>query len=272
MAECGLLNLASCLPEKIFDFVLVLVNAPLQPLLLLVRNLLSEPTNLYLFVSIWTIIVYIISMFYAFLMIYSGLMFIVSGYDSAKRERAKTWLRNVIIMIILIQSSFFIYELAIELSSVMTTTVLSLIDDTFFLLTIDNIMNVGLQFLLGGLYAITLLLTSVILVFRYAFVAIGVVLFPIGIFFYFLPPLEEYGTLIMHFLGVCIFIPFFDAVILLGFSQLLDVTIFQNIKILIMISAFLMISVFMFVFLLLAIVKAGFSAYNKFGSLAKKLG
>jgi len=30
--KCGLLNLASCLPQKMYDFFINLMNAPIQPL------------------------------------------------------------------------------------------------------------------------------------------------------------------------------------------------------------------------------------------------
>src|SRR3989338_10470881 len=108
MAECGILNIGSCLPEKLIEYVTSILNAPLQPLLTSIQNLLSEPVQIQLFVSLWAIIIYVLSMFYAFLIIYAGFTFIISGYDSGKRENAKSWLRNILIMIILIQASFFI--------------------------------------------------------------------------------------------------------------------------------------------------------------------
>src|SRR3990167_10074547 len=186
MAECGLLNLASCLPEKFFEYLTTLLNTPLQPLLSLTKDLLSTPVDLSLFSSLWAIMVYVLSMFYAFLIIYSGFTFIISGYDARKRENAKEWLRNIIIMIILVQASYFIYELIIELSSIMSSTTLSLIDNNFFLLTIDNTINIGLQLIFTLLYIVSLLLTIVFLVIRYVIVAVGVVLFPLGIFCYFI--------------------------------------------------------------------------------------
>ena len=63
-----------------------------------------------LFAGLWAIIIYVLSMFYALLMIYAGFQFIISGYDAQKRENAKAWLRNIVIMIILVQASFFIYD------------------------------------------------------------------------------------------------------------------------------------------------------------------
>lgn len=268
MAECGLLNLASCIPEKLFQYFTNIVNAPIKPLLNLVQGLLSEPININLFGSVWAIIVYMISMFYSFLFIYSGFNFMISGYDAHKRENAKSWLRNTIIMIILIQASFFIYELAIELSSSLTTATLTLVDKNFFLLTFDNIVNIALQFIFIVLYLVTLLLTSLVLITRYVVVAIGVVLFPLAIFFYFLPPLREYGSLIMNFLGVNIFITFIDAVILIGFSKLLNVGIFGDMKILVVIAGLLFIDILMLFMMFFSILKAAFSALSSYTRIA----
>jgi len=271
MADCGLTNLASCLPQVFFDYLLTILNAPLQPLLTFINNLLSEPVQIQLFVSLWAIIIYVLSMFYAFLIIYAGFTFIISGYDSGKRENAKSWLRNIVIMIILIQASFFIYELAIELSSTTTAATLSLIDSKFFLLTIDNITNVGLELLFAFFYVLTLLFTSLVLVIRYAIVAVGVVLFPLAIFFYFIHPLKQYGILILNFLGVCIFVTFLDAIILIGFSKVAEIGLFANFKILVMLSAFTLVNVLMFFLMFFSIIKASMSVGTRIASLASKL-
>ena len=264
MAECGLLNLAVCLPEKFFQYIVGIINAPIKPLLSLTKNLLSEPINLHLFVNFWAIIIYMLSMFYGFLIIYSGFNFIISGYDSKKREEAKAWLRNILIMIILVQSSFFIYELAIELSSIMTTTTLSLIDYNFFLLTFDNIANMALELVFIILYFAVLLLTVLILIIRYAMVATGVLLFPLGIFFYFIAPLRPYGSFIINLLGILVFVTFLDAVILIGFSKLLSVGIFSNFKILVVIAGFLIIDTLMLFLMFFSVVKGALNIYRKF--------
>ena len=86
--ECGLMNLASCLPEKFFDFVMNLLNQPLEPLLTITKNLLTEPVELSLFLSLWAIIIYVISLFYGLLMLYSGFNFMISGHDPIKRNKA----------------------------------------------------------------------------------------------------------------------------------------------------------------------------------------
>lgn len=270
MAECGLLNFVSCLPEKFFEYLISILNAPLQPLLSLTKDLLSASVEVQLFVSLWAIIVYILSMFYGFLIIYSGFMFIISGYDVQKREKAKTWLRNIIIMIILVQSSFFLYELAIELSSVMTSTTLSLINPSFFLLTADNLANIGLQLIFFLSYIFALLLTVLILIIRYAVVAIGVVLLPLSIFFYFIQPLKSYGILLLNFVGIAIFVTFFDGILLIGFSKLVEITLFTNIKILVMIASFLLIDIMMLFLMFFSVVKAAIQLGGKYATLIAK--
>jgi hypothetical protein len=237
--DCGITNFGSCIPQIFFNFIINLLNAPLQPLLTLVKNLLTNPINLNLFSSIWAIIVYVLSMFYGLLMLYSGFNFMISGYDAVKRAKAKEWFRNIFIMIVLVQASFFIYQLIVDLGSLLTSGVLSLVDNSFFLLTGDNITNIGLQFIFVLVYVFVLLCTVIILTLRYLIIALGVVFVPIGIFCYFIPSLNSYGRLILNFLGICIFLAFIDALIFLVCSQLLTIPLFQNFKILVMISAFL---------------------------------
>jgi hypothetical protein len=259
------------LPQSFFDYISSILNAPLQPLLTLSNNLLSAQINLELFSELWAIMIYVISMFYALLILYAGFSFIISGYDVQKRENSKEWLKNIIIMIILIQASFFIYELGVQLSSVMTSTTLSQIDQNFFLLSIDNLPNVALQIIYFLLYIFTLILTSLILIIRYGIVAIGVVLFPLSIFLYFILPLRPYGLLILNFLGVSLFITFLDAIILLGFSKILEIGTFANIKILLMISAFGLVDCLMFFLMFFSIIKSAFNLGMKGASIATKI-
>ena len=263
--ECGLLNLASCIPQKIYDFFLNLINAPLIPLLNLVKSLLTEPVDISLFGSIWAIMLYIISLFYGLLMLYSGFNFMTAGYDSARRANAKEWFRNILIMMVLVQASYYLYSLIIDLSSLLTAGVMGLINQQFFLITADNLTNIGLEFFFILFYALTLLFTVIILALRYIFVGVGLIFAPLAIFFYFIPPLRGYGKLIMNFFGNCIFITFFDALILLVCAKLVEIPLFATIKILVMISAFSIVNIMMFYFMFFSAIK---SAANTASSTA----
>ena len=262
MPDCGLVNLGACLPEVFFNFLFNLINAPVQPFLQLVINLLSAQVNTSIFSSLWAIIVYMLSMFYALLIVGSGLSFLISGYDSEKREQAKEWLRNIIIMIVLVQSSFFLYQLIIDLASTMTSATLSLVSPNFFKLSINSTAGLGLSLLLIFVYIFVLIITALVLTVRYAIVAIGIVFLPIGIFFYFIPQLKSFGSLILNILGIAVFINFFNAILLIGFSALVNVGAFETIQIIILISAFLLIDILMVVLLFFAITRAVFGVYS----------
>lgn len=262
LVECGLTDLAACLPQKFFEYLLSILNAPLQPLLDLTKNLLTEPVNMSLFFSMWTIIIYIISLFYGLFMLFAGFNFLIAGYDASKRENAKMWFRNVILMIIFVQGSFYIYQLFVEIGARLTAGVVSIIDPTFFLLTADSIASFGLQFVLLIPYLLILVLTIIMLGLRYLLVSVGVVLFPIGIFFYFIPPLRAYGKMILNILFITIFIVFFDAIILFGASQLVTIPIYASFKVIVAIVAFFTVNILMVLLLLFAIIKAAFSFLN----------
>jgi len=254
--ECGLTNLASCIPEKIYEFIIGVINAPLQPLLSLMRSLLENPPSVDLFYGIWAIITYCISLFYGLLFIYSGFQFLFSGHDVVRRAIAKEWLKNTVIMIILVQASFYLYSLVVDIGSIMTSAVLSLVDEHFFMLTADNINNIGLEFLFFFFYALTLFITILLLVIRYLVISFGVLLAPLGIFCYFIPPLKSYGKLTLHMLGMFIFVTFVDAIIILACSMLIQIPLFGNFKILVMIACFQIIDILFLVLIIKIIIKS----------------
>lgn len=266
--ECGLLNLASCLPQKIFEFFTNLLNAPIQPLLEFTKSLLTEPVQMSLFSPLWAIMIYVISLFYGLLILYSGFNFIISGYDVVKRTKAKEWLRNTIIMIVLVQASYFLYSAVMDMGSFLTAGVINLVDPNFFLLTADNITNLGLQFLFVGLYVFTLLFTVVFLAIRYVIVAVGIVLAPVGIFLYFIPPLKDYGKVIFNFLGICIFITFFDALIFLVCGEIMTLPLFENFKILVMIAGFGLSNLLMLYLMFFSVIKSAFNVGKNLGIIA----
>ncbi|MBI2548782.1 hypothetical protein HYW21_05520 [Candidatus Woesearchaeota archaeon] len=255
MADCGLANLGACLPEKFFEYILSLINAPLQWLLDLIRSLLTEPVDIYLFGYFWAIVIYILSLFYGLLLTYSGFRFMFSGHDVIMRENAKSWLKNIIIMMVLVQASFFLYELVIEVGAALTAGIMTLIPNDFFLLTADSFINFTLELVFGLIYLIVLLITLLVLVMRYLFVGIGVIFFPIGLFLLFIPPLQGYGKGILHLCGTFIFMTFFQTIILLAASLVVEVPFFEHIKILVMICAFLLVNILVVFLMMISIGK-----------------
>ena len=256
MAECGLLNLASCIPEKLFEFFISIINAPVKLLLGIIKKLILEPINLEAFLPLWAIILYILSIFYGLLLVYSGMNFMVSGHNEVRRAKSKEWFQNIFLMIVFTQASFFLYSLILDFSSLLSLGVMDLINPNFFLITADSLSSLGLQFFIGIFYIVTLLTTILILAIRYLAIALGIILFPIGIFLYFIPPVKDYGKLILNYLGVCIFMGFFDAIIFLTGSQLVTFGVFADIKTIVMISIFSMTNLMMLYLMFFSIIKS----------------
>jgi hypothetical protein len=255
-ADCGITNLADCISQSLFGYLLNILNSPVQPLLDAVHSLLTQPVNIDLFASIWGIIVYILSLFYGILLMYVGFKFIISGHSVEKREKAKSDLANILIMIVLVQASFYLYSLIIQIVASVSTVVLNMVQQNFFLLTIDNISSVGLELSLIIPYLASILITLILLVIRYVIVSSGVILFAIGIFFYFIDPLKQYGKLIINFLIATISITFFYSIIFLASSMLLNVSVFQDFKILVMIGAFMLVNIATIIVALFVVIKS----------------
>jgi hypothetical protein len=236
--DCTISNIADCLPDVLMEYILNFINMPIAPLLTLVETLLTADVSISLFESLWSIMRYIISIFYLFFILYAGVVLVVSNASPIRRAHAKEMLQNGIFMIILIQGSFYIYDLLITLGANMSSALLTQVDPTFFMLTIDSMTNIGLQFAFGFLYGFTLVFTVLLLSLRYIAVSIGIVFFPLGIFLYFIPPLKSFGKIILSVLGILIFVTFFDILIILASSLLLDLALFTDFKILVMITCF----------------------------------
>ena len=248
---CKLTNLPECIVNAFGDFLLSIINAPFKPFIETIRLLLIQPANIVVFGRLWAVIIYVISIFYGLFILGAGFNFIISGYNVERREQAKQWLQNIILMIICVQASYLMYTLIAELATRLTSGVISMIDSRFFLLTLDNALNFGLQIVLGIFYLIILFITMLVFAIIYVFSSIGIVFFPFGLFFYFIPPLRDVGRFIINNILIILFLPFFSSLILLGVAELQKSL--PSIKIILMISGFALVD---FLLILLAIFAA----------------
>jgi hypothetical protein len=252
---CDLLDLPGCIMDAIGQFFLSIINAPIQPFLSAIKLLLTQPASIDVFASLWGVMVYVISIFYGLFIIIAGFNFVISGYSAEKRTRAKEWMQNVILMVLFVQASFLIYKLIAELAAGVTAGVVGMIDPNFFLFTLDSIVNIFLQIALGIFYMFVLFVTVVVFAINYLLASIGILFFPFGVFFYFIPPLRDIGRFIISKLMFVLFLPFFASLVLLGASELVKVGAFSSIKILLMIGAFSLVNVLMILLAILAVVR-----------------
>lgn len=254
--ECGITNLGSCLPEYLYNYFLEIINAPLQPLLDAIKSLLTADVETSIFYTSWLAVTYVLGFFYVFLFLYAGFVFLTSGGNPMRRTHAKETLQNTVIMIILISASYYLYDILLTINSTMSSAILNKIDEEFFLLTFDSFINIALEGIFVGLYLIVLVLALLFLVLRYIFVSLGVMLFPIGIFCYFIPPLKEYGKFILNVLAIFIFIVIIDLLIILVCSLIIEESVFSDIKIVVMIACFALVNYSLFWAIKFAITKS----------------
>lgn len=253
-----LYDFGSFVAEKTIQYIYQLFEDATHPILSLAEKMLKAEVSVSIYYKIWRSMAYVVSLFYGILFMYAGLKFITSGDNPANRENAKTWLKNIIVMIVLVASSFYLYQLLMQLSVSLTDAVLSMTRNNFFYMTYDNFANFSMELLFVTTYILILLITVWILSIRYVFASIGVVFMPIAIFLYFIPPLKSYGKLILNSLGIMAFIPFIDAVIILTASELLYVSVFYNMQILVKIVTFLIINFVTIYLIRLAVSKSAF--------------
>jgi len=266
---CGITNLGTCLVEGFFEFISEILNAPIKPLLTLVHNLMIEPVNIQIFAEIWAIVISILSLFYGILLVITGFRFMLSGYSLEQREKAKRSLSNILIMMVLIQASFVLYSIGIDVVSSISSAIFNLIPTSFFSTEVNSLSNLGLELILLVPYVLMILTTLIFLAIRYVCVSAGVIFFAIGIFFYFIEPLQSYGKLIINYLAVLITLPIFYSIILLTGSKLLNISAFSNSKIILMTATFAIIDIFTMILLFSVILKAANSLSAPISNVTK---
>ena len=253
---CEITNIGECIAEAIFGFILDILNMASEPFLNLIKKFLTEPVSITAFADIWGIIVYILSMFYGLFLVWIGIKFIISGEYPEEREKAKSDLKSIIIMMVLVQGSYHLYELFLAVSASLTKVVFNMIPSSFFRLTLESVSNFGFDLIFGIIYILHLIAVLVLVLLRHIYVSAGVILFAIGIFFYFMSPLNSYGKLILNGLGVMIFLPFFYSIVFLVGSRIAELREFRNLKTLIMVGTLDIIILFTLLLLLFVIFKA----------------
>ncbi len=184
----------------------------ITPLLDVGKTMIVSNINPFHFQSLWVVIVGAISSFYFLVFLIVGLKFLLGSYDAEQRKDAKEWLKKAILLVITVNASLVLYSLVLDLSS---SAAVMLWDDRFeSLFAIENLNVTDIMWL--GLFATALLLAVITLVARQIFLIMGVMLFPIGLFLYFIEPVKVYGSAIVNVIGGVAFMNVLDVVILIA--------------------------------------------------------
>ena len=218
-----LLNLLTNLPGQIVDSFFTYVVSGLAT----ASTYLTDATFKFIFASPdpnWFCAPYngvmaILNSLYALVLMGLAIYFILRSNDVEGRLYARKWLENMFVMIIVLSFSFQLFVMLMDLNtylanSLANQTMISLFKTTsnplpVILALIILMTQVGLQ-----------LLTFTTLLLRYILMLFLLLLFPVAIFLYFIPPTQSWGRVFLKIILVFIFIPTADALVLLGVSAM----------------------------------------------------
>lgn len=191
-----------------------LLAAFIQPLLDVAKLLLTANIDPFHFQNFWQIIVAIISSFYLLVFLVVGFKFLFGCYDAVQRKDAKEWFKKAVLLVICVNASLLLYSLLLSVSSAVALTIWNNQFEAVF--SVSNLT--ALDFVWLSVFALFLFSAVVTLVARQIMLIVGVMLFPIGLFLYFLPPVKEYGSAILNLIGAVSFMNVLDVVILAAVS------------------------------------------------------
>lgn len=209
-------SLLNGIKQMVVDFV--------TPLLDLAKTFITANPNPENYQSYWQAIIVLISAFYLLMFLGVGFKFVMGSYDEVQRMEAKEWAKKAILIVVLCNASLLLYSLLLNVGS---GTALYLWNSSYEqMFQLQNLS--ALNFFLLAFFAVAVLIALVTLFVRYLLVLVGIMAFPVGLFLYFVPPVQSYGKIILNVLGIVIFLQFIDVIILVASSLLL--TEFGNVS------------------------------------------
>jgi hypothetical protein len=212
----GLWDTISNIPSNVADTLIQTYNEQIilfiEPMLTIAKVMITANIDPYNFQGFWQVIISIISYTYLLLFLIVGLKFLFGSYDAVQRAEAKEWFKKAVLIIIFVNASLLIYSLVLGLSSGIATYLW----DTQFegLFQIQNLSSVDFFWL--NILAIAIFLAVLTLVARQIFLIAAVMLFPLGLFLFFIPPVKPYGSITLNLIGTFAFMNVLDVIILCG--------------------------------------------------------
>ncbi len=269
----------NAVPTSVFDLFTGWVNNSLlgfNDLMVKMAEFLlttnPNPDSLY---NWWQSIVLIISSLYLLVFLLVGLMFLFSTISIETRVKAKEWLKGALFMIVGVNVSFYLYKLILELATAITQYMWVSGFEQFF--QTSNYANPNTMFLVFYLFSIAF--TAITLFARYLFLMAGVMLFPIAIFLYFIPPLKNWGQMIFNLIGIFLFMQFADVLVFIASNQIAIQLEGQEFSSIVPALAFLLVGIVNILLIIYAVLKSAFSiAENStiiayaFGSISGRIG
>ena len=214
----GLSDSITGIPQAVLDSFFGFVKAGfvsfVSPLFDVMKALMLYNINPFNYEGHWLVIVSIISCFYLLLFLVVGLRFLLGSYDAVQRLKAKEWFKGAIMVVISVNASLLLYSLVLLLGSGTASVLWSSELENFLILSDLNVLNL-IWLMIVALFAFLAMITLII---RQIFLIIAVMLFPIAVFLYFIPPLKSSGSALLNLIFAFVFMQVMDVIILIGVS------------------------------------------------------
>jgi len=196
--------------DAFFAGVRGVVAGFVSPLFGLIKELMLHSIEPLDFVDLWLLVVTVISLCYGLLFLLVGFKFLLGSYDAVQRAQAKEWLKNAVVLVVAVNASLILYSLLLGLSSGMASFLWSS--------QLEPLLEMSETSALNLLWVVVLAFNAffavISLFMRQVFLVAGVMLFPIGIFLYLIPPARAFGYSILAVLVAVAFMPVVDVIVL----------------------------------------------------------
>ncbi len=217
-----LYNLPTCLVEKFFSSLISGFVYSATQFLENALNFIVKGPDITLFCSPYSKVMKILESMYTIALMGVGAYFILTATDVEKRATAKLWLERIFLMIIALAFSFNLFQMILDINQYITT---SIYDQAF-----ANTLNINVvfsslifAFVMSFNFIFAAALTFLTVLIRYIMIPFLLLLFPIGIFLYFIPFTKQWGAFLLKFILLIVFMTSIDAVLIAGISYLYSV-------------------------------------------------
>ena len=259
-------------PTSMLDIFTIWVNELLvsfnNPILEFMQTLLTSNPDIEPLYGAWQSIVIIISSFYLLVFITIGFMFLFFSLEPQRLAIAKTWLMNFIKAIVGVSMSYWLYQIILAFSTGLTTYLwISGFESLFTATPIGSTATFSLFFSIS-----TGILAMFTLFIRYIFLFAATLIFPIGIFLYFMPPTKAWGKLCLNFIWIFLAMQFIDVIILSATYQATESFAGETIAQLIPPLAFMVIGILNLLLMIYAVLKSALTSVEESQILAFAVG
>jgi len=210
----GIYDSMAEIPEAVVDAffsgVRDVIAGFVSPLFGLIKELMLHSIEPLDHVDLWLLVVTVISLCYGLLFLLVGFKFLLGSYDAVQRAQAKEWLKNAVVMVVAVNASLILYSLLLGLSSGMTSFLWSSQLEPLLELSETSTLNL----LWVVVLAFNAFFAVISLFMRQVFLVAGIMLFPIGVFLYLIPPVRAFGYSILAVLVAVAFMPVVDVIVL----------------------------------------------------------